>query len=136
MKLSDIKKSSEGRWYLITGEQVEEDKVPEGVPAFLICRPTPGDLRRMNRESKKSRFMGRRSVKVDDTEKLQKLLLNHCVQDWKNIEGDDGEPFPCNDDSRETLDSVWSKFSSLWTKIATANEDEDDDFVVEEELGN
>jgi hypothetical protein len=164
VKLSTIEASLEAKWYLLDGEVVKEEDIGKD-PAFLINRPTPKELRRMNKKAQKQLFTGRRKRKKEDVDILQMLLLHHCVTDWRNLERDkldedgntipvldeDGKPvvdeegkptgetevesLPCVKEQREYLDGMWKEFSEMWVTVATEN-DSIEDLMEEEETGN
>ena len=115
----------EGEWY----------KMPnaDGV-SIRIRNLKPKERRSIVRSCTRRRVKRGAVIEETDDDKLNRLILNQCVVDWKGIEMD-GAPLPVTEENKRLLDDNVSEFANLWNSvIGSANEL--DEAVMEEDLKN
>lgn len=114
----------EGRWYKVADTEV----------TVQIRNLKP----KMRREIVKRcmRRKVKRGVIIEETDdiKLNDLILQHCVQDWRGIE-ENGGPLPVTPENKRKLDDNWPEFANLWNEVI-GQQNEADREIEEIELKN
>ena len=93
-------------WYTIPGTEVQ----------VQITSPKPSRRREIVRKATRVRMSRGQRTEWLDSDELNRLLLNECVLDWKNVERN-GEKFECTSENKLALDENWGKFNALWNAV-------------------
>lgn len=93
-------------WYTIPGTKVQ----------VQIANPKPSRRREIVRKATRVRMARGQRTEWLDSDELNRLLLDECVLDWKNVERN-GDKFECTSENRIALDENWGKFNALWNAV-------------------
>ena len=111
-------------WYTVPGTEVK----------VQIRNPKPSRRREIVRQATRVRMSRGQRIEWLDNDELNRLLLDECVLDWKNVERNGGK-FECTPENRLALDENWDKFNALWNAVV-GNLGAMEDALEEAERGN
>ena len=107
MDISEILSGGpEATWYTIPGTAVQ----------VQITSPKPSRRREIVSKATRVRMSRGQRTEWLDNDELNRLLLDECVLDWKNVERN-GEKFECTSENKLALDENWGKFNALWNAV-------------------
>ncbi len=115
----------EGEWY----------KLPNTDDVSIRIRNLkPKERRSIVKSCTRKRVKRGAVIEEVDEEKLNRLILNKCVVDWRGLEMD-GALMEVNEENKRLLDDNVSEFANLWNSvIGSANEL--DEAILETDLKN
>lgn len=116
--------SDEGDWYKVSGSDAEI--------RIKILKPKETDA--MRDQCRMRVLQGRRSQETINEKKLNKLMLEKSVIDWRKLENA-GEVLQCTPENKILLDENWQEFRDLWNNVVLGG-DEAELLRVEEEVKN
>lgn len=96
----------EPEWYTVPGTEVQ----------VQIRNPKPSRRREIVRQATRTKMSRGQRAEILDNDKLNLLLLDECVRNWKNIE-QNGEELECTTENKRLLDENWDKFNALWNAV-------------------
>lgn len=125
MDVADLfNEEPEGKWYKVQGTEVT-----------VQIRNLKPKMRREIVKRCMSRKVKRGTV-IEETDdiKLNGLILQYCVQDWKGIQENGGD-LPVTPENKRKLDDNWPEFANLWNQVI-GQQNEVDEEIEEIEIKN
>ena len=116
----------------LNGSEIAEWRRIPGTNVEIKMRLVrPIRMREIGQQAKRLSYDGRRSTPETNADEFNRLLLDECVGDWKNIESE-GKPLPCTRENKILLDNNWPAFSRTWNTgwaemTASTNEAKEDE---------
>lgn len=106
----------EGKWYKVPGTEV----------TVQIRNLKPKMRREIVKRCMRRRVKRGAAIEETDDIKLNDLILQYCVQDWRGIEENGGD-LPVTPENKRKLDDNWSEFAGLWNRVIEQQNETDQD---------
>lgn len=120
----------------IVKEDVEAtwEKIPGSDAEVCVRRPKPKRVRQIIKSCTKRRLVKGKYINIRDDDRMNQMLMDECVVDWKKIEMD-GKPLEVTIENKTLLDDNWTQFSDTWN-AAVSDEVAAYEALEEEQRGN